>query len=129
MTTLAFIRSVGIAAILGTSFIASAASAAKLECDLPVAGATKSKVTITNFDSGLFASADIDGGLFGYENTGSEVKMAFSNECDNMWNFTFDTFELRAAASGETSQVTGDVKVSEADGANGEGRVKCTVKR
>jgi hypothetical protein len=115
-------------ALAAPILLAEPTFAKTLVCPIPVENVTQPVVRITHFDSALLASANLDADLFDYQMDGSKVSISFSNECDNMWTFTFERFPLYEAVRGKRSDVSGQVKVAEAgQGVDATAQILCSV--
>ena len=100
-----------------------------LVCHINIQGISASDVRISNFENPQEIKINIDGGLVDYDAKGFTTRMRFSNECDNDWNFVFQTRDLSHISDGISAVATADVTVSEAgnDVENAKGLAYCVV--
>ncbi len=72
--------------------------------------------------------ATIDGSLFEFEIKSKTVRMAFSNECDNMFDLEFKSTSLAKAHEGRLKKLVGKAQISQAaDQLDVSGIVTCDV--
>ncbi|MFA6236668.1 MAG: hypothetical protein WC635_05010 [Bacteriovorax sp.] len=86
------------------------------------------KFNINKFDTEE-PVANIDGGLLDFQKNKNSTKMAFSNECDNIYDIEFSNKAIELAKAGVFKKLIGKAEIGTADMESPiKGIISCDVK-